>query len=53
MTNEQSQEADERPQDGLDTSGALVQGLKELDPVEAVSPTADALTILEGELGGE
>jgi len=53
MTNDQSPRTDEQPEAGLDASAALVQTLKDVDPIEAVSPTADALTILEGELGRE
>jgi hypothetical protein len=53
MKNDPSTEVDDQPRGGLEASEAVVRTLKDLDPVEAVAPATDALTILERELGQE
>ena len=52
MENDPSSEVDETG-GGLEASEAVVRTLKDLDPVAAVSPVKEALTILERELGQE
>ena len=50
MKNDLSPEVENQLGLGLEASEAVVRTLKDLDPVEAVSPATDALTILEREL---
>ncbi len=53
MKNDPSPQVDDQLGGGLEASEVVVRTLKDLDPVEAVAPATDALTILEKELGQE